>query len=177
MAFPDAKDRDSRLMDSLITENLKDKSVLALLRAHSAVLDELRRRKICRTNNNPVGDYTEWLVCRSLNLTPQGNSASGFDAEGNDGVKYQIKGRRSDAQRVQFSAIRNLNGKQFDFLVAVAFLDDWSIRVALKLSHDAVSRVVQFQGHTNSHRLLLSGMEAGQEGVEDIRSLLGEAAA
>ena len=165
-------------MDSLTTDNLKDKSVLALLRAHSDVMDELRRRKVCRTNNNPVGDYTEWLVRRNLNLTPQANSASGFDAEGEDGVKYQIKGRRSDAQRVQFSAIRNLKGKQFNFLVAVAFLDDWSIRFALKLSHDAVSKAVQFQGHTNSHRLLLSGTEAGQEGVEDIRPLLlGEAAA
>ena len=161
-------------MDSLTTDSLRDKSVLALLRAHSDILDELRRRKVCRTNNNPVGDYTEWLVCRSLNLTPQGNSASGFDAQGEDGVKYQIKGRRSDAQRVQFSAIRNLKGNQFDFLVAVAFLDDWSIRFALKLPHDAVSSVVQFQGHTNSHRLLLSGMEGGQEGIEDIRTSLSE---
>ena len=166
--------RETRLMDSLMKDNLKDKSVLALLRAHSAILDELRRRKVCRTNNNPVGDYTEWLVCRHFNLTPQGNSASGFDAKGEDGAKYQIKGRRSEAQRVQFSAIRNLKGNQFDFLIAVAFLDDWSIRFALKLSHDAICRVVQFQGHTNSHRLVLSGMEAGQEGIEDIRPSLSE---
>ena len=95
-------------MDSLITDDLEGKPVLALLRAHSAILDELRRQKVCRTNNNPVGDYTEWLVCRSLKLAPQGNSAKGFDAEGEGRVKYQIKGRRSDAQRVQFSAIRNL---------------------------------------------------------------------
>ena len=67
-------------MDSLTTDNLKDKSVLALLCAHSDVMDELRRRKVCRTNNNPVGDYTEWLVRRNLNLTPQANSASGFSS-------------------------------------------------------------------------------------------------
>ena len=155
-----------------MTDNLKGKSVLALLRAHSAILGELRRQKVCRTNNNPVGDYTEWLVCRNLELTPQSNSASGFDAKGEDGDKYQIKGRRSYAQRVQFSAIRNLKGTQFDFLVAVVFHDDWTIRFALKLSHHAVNRMVQFQAHTNSHRLLLSGTEAGQAGIEDIRPLL-----
>ena len=159
-------------MDSLTVDNLEGKPVLDLLRAHSAVLAELRRQGVCRTDNNPVGDYAEWLVCRGLNLTPQGNSAKGFDATGRANVRYQIKGRRSDINRVQFSAIRNLKGDQFDFLVAVAFLDDWSIRFALKLSHDAVSRMVQFQGHTNSHRLLLSGTEEGQEGIEDILSLL-----
>ena len=161
-------------MSNPITDNLKDKSVLGLLRAHSAILAELRRRRVCRTNNPPAGDYTEWLVCRSLNLTPQDNATKGFDAMGEDSVKYQIKGRQSDAKRVQFSAIRNLKGDQFDFLVAVAFLDDWTVRFALKLSHDAVSKMAQFQGHTNSHRLLLSGTEAGQEGIEDIRPSLSE---
>lgn len=160
------------MSDHMTTDNLKDKSILALLRAHSAILDELHHREVCRTKNNPVGDYTEWLVCRSLKLTLQGTSARGFDAKGKDGVKYQIKGRRSDDSRVQFSAIRNLKENQFDFLVAVAFLDDWAIRFALKLSHDAVSRVVRFHDHTNSHLLLLSGTEAEQEGIEDIRPLL-----
>lgn len=65
-----------------------------LLRLHGAAINELRRRKVVRTQNNPVGDYTEWLVSRALDLKLEGNSAIGYDAINERGIRYQIKGRR-----------------------------------------------------------------------------------
>ena len=41
-------------------KELRAKSEVELLQAHSAVIDELRRRKVVKTENNPLGDYTEW---------------------------------------------------------------------------------------------------------------------
>ncbi|CAJ0698272.1 hypothetical protein R77591_04955 [Ralstonia mannitolilytica] len=41
------------------TSDMETCSVLDLLKMHSAVLDELKRRQIVRTGNNPTGDYTE----------------------------------------------------------------------------------------------------------------------
>lgn len=46
-----------------------------LLVQHAAILDELRRRGILRSRNNPTGDYGEWLVSsprRSIfNMVPK----------------------------------------------------------------------------------------------------------
>ena len=147
-------------------------SELDLLRLYSDILTELQKRGVCRTDNNPVGDYTEWLVCQKLSFELQPNSKAGFDCFGPDNLRYQIKGRRSNAKRVQFSAIRNLDQGNFDFVIAVAFRTDWSLRFGLKLSRDAIRGITDYQGHTNSHRLMLSGREVGLDGVEDIRSLL-----
>lgn len=43
-------------------------SPLELLRLQSEVLDELMRRDIVRSRNNPTGDYGEWIVARKLGL-------------------------------------------------------------------------------------------------------------
>ena len=100
---------------------LKTKSPTELLPLHSQIIGELRRRKIVRTQNNPIGDYTEWLVCKCLDLEIEGNSKAGYDATDAAGLRYQIKGRRSADRSIQFSAIRNLDEGHFDFVIAVVF--------------------------------------------------------
>ena len=109
-----------------------------LLEAHGEIIDELVHRKVVRTHNNPIGDYTEWLVCNSLGLQVQGNSKSSFDAIDSQGIRYQIKGRREAKNRVQFSTIRNYDAHGFDFMVAVAFDPDYSIRFAVKIPHELI---------------------------------------
>ena len=74
--------------------NLRELSVKELLNQHSSTIDELKRRKIVRTKNNPVGDYTEWLVAKGLGLELAGNSIAGYDGIDSEGTKIQIKGRR-----------------------------------------------------------------------------------
>ena len=77
--------------------DLSDQTPMQLLQMFAAVIDELKRRGLVRTINNPVADYTEWLVMSKLKLNLLGNSVSGCDATGCDGKKYQIKGRRVSA--------------------------------------------------------------------------------
>src|SRR6266571_2569982 len=103
--------------------DLTTMSELELLRLHGSVLAELCRRGVCRTNNNPVSDYTEWLVASRLGLRLENGSKAGYDAVGTDGTRYQIKGRRlvSTNGSTQLSAIRNLNAGGFAILVGVMF--------------------------------------------------------
>lgn len=144
-----------------------------LLQAHGAVIDELIRRKVVRTRNNPIGDYTEWLVCNRLELRQENSSTAAFDAVNrSDGQRYQIKGRQSDAHRVQFSAIRKIDQLGFDFVIAVVFNRDYSIRFAAKLTHAAVQKLSRHQGHVNGHILMLSEDCFHEDGVEDIRERL-----
>lgn len=154
-------------------KDLSEMSELELLQTRGAVIAELRHRGVVKTENNPIGDYTEWLVCKHLvELEIQGNSQEAFDAVDPQGVKYQIKGRRSSANSVQFSAIRKLDDHGFDFVVAVVFNEDYSIRFAFKIAYAAVKQLARYQEHTNSHLLILTEKAVELDGVEDITQLL-----
>ena len=56
-------------------ENLNGLTIAELLKAHGAVLDELKRRGVVRSKNNPTGDYAEWLAATRLGLKLETNSA------------------------------------------------------------------------------------------------------
>src|SRR3989304_1084090 len=62
-----------------------------LLGLYAHVVEELRRRGVTRSSNNPVADYAEYLCERALSLTRTETSAKGFDATDSAGTRYQIK--------------------------------------------------------------------------------------
>lgn len=153
---------------------LQKKSIKQLLLLQSEIIEELKRRKVVRTKNNPVGDYTEWLVARGMGLDLANNSATGYDGVDSKGVKVQIKGRRvtPDNKSRQLSAIRNLDQKDFDILAAVIFDDKYDILDALLIPHDVVSEYATYRSHTNAHILHLRGAILIDHRVTDIKSLL-----
>jgi hypothetical protein len=154
--------------------DMSERTPLELLQMFAAVIDELKSRGLVRTINNPVADYTEWLVTSKLKLTLLGNSKSGCDATGCDGTKYQIKGRRvsGPAKSIQLSALRNLPKKPFDFLVAVIYERDFSIRHALRIPYEVVLEKSTYQAHTNSHLFHIRPSLLGDVRVENIADLL-----
>lgn len=153
-------------------KDLRAMTEIELLQTRGAVIEELRRRGVVRTANNPIGDYTEWLVCNRLGLEIQGNNQAAFDAVDPQGVRYQIKGRRSSGNSVQFSSIRRLENHEFDFVVAVVFREDYSVRFAFRIAYAAVHQLARYQEHTNSHILILTERAVELDGVEDITRLL-----
>ena len=72
-------------------EDFEQMSEIELLQTHGLVIGELLRRGVVKTRNNPIGDYTEWLVCGRLGLEMQANSKASFDAVDAAGIRYQIK--------------------------------------------------------------------------------------
>jgi len=97
--------------------NLEKLDIIELLQLQANATKELKRRKIVRTNNNPLGDYTEWLVSQRMKLNLAKNSTAGYDAISDAGVTFQIKGRRVTLENPsrQLSAIRNYGSKDFDW--------------------------------------------------------------
>jgi len=130
-------------------------STTELLQLHGKILIELRARGVVRSTNNPLGDYTEWLVASRLSLKLLGNSNVGHDAVCEQGVRYQIKGRRLTAANTstQLSTIRNLLEKDFDFLIAIVFNADYQILHALKIPHEAVVEHARYYDHVKGHNL------------------------
>ena len=148
-------------------------TVLELLQTTGRITDELIKREVVRTRNKPLGDYTEWLVCKQLELQIQQNSKAGYDATATDGTKYQIKGRQSDEKKIQFSVIRNLDLQEFDFVIAIAFNPDFSIRFAAEIPHNLIAELATFREHVNGYVLTLGDDCLERDGVEDIGDRLG----
>lgn len=145
-----------------------------LLKQFVSVLSDLRVRGVLRTGNNPVADYTEWLVCERLGLTMAASSTTGFDAADQNDVRFEIKARRMvrHSRSVQLSAIRNLAAKHFDYLVGVVYNADFSIRYAVKIPHALVQPHARFSKHTNSHLVRLNEDLLTVPGIQDITALL-----
>lgn len=141
-----------------------------LLKLHARVSDELRVRGITRSSNNPTGDLAEFLFCRAFGWSQAGNSNPNVDAVSPDGVRYQIKGRRITPQNGsrQMSAIRDLQGSNFDFLAAVLFDQDYSILRAAIISIEVVVARATFVPRTNSHKFFLRDDVVNMTGVRDV---------
>lgn len=130
-----------------------------LLQLQAAITNELKAREVVRTQNNPLGDYTEWLVAKALDLELEVNSKAGYDGISKTGVRVQIKGRRVTPENNsrQLSAIRKYDEKDFDELVAVIYNEDFNIIEALQIPYSVVGEYATYREHQNAHILILKG--------------------
>jgi len=99
-------------------EQLASLNVGSVLDLFVAVADDLKRRGITRSTNNPVADLAELYFEQALGLSRAPKSTKGYDATDPEGRRYEIKGRRLTRDNLsrELSAIRNIEGEHFDFL-------------------------------------------------------------
>lgn len=154
--------------------NIRRKSIIGLLRDHSTILDELKRRKVVRTKNNPVGGYAEWLVSKKFKLKLEPNSNVGYDATDRKGIKYEIKGRRVtiDNPSTQLSVIRGLKLKHFEYLIGVIFDENYNVRYAAKIPHSVVVELSTYRKSVNGHIMHLQPTILKNKRVKDITKKL-----
>lgn len=145
-----------------------------LLGLYAELMGEMRTRSIVRSSNNPVADYTENLVSKSLGLELAGQSTSGHDATDTSGLRYQIKGRRVTPQNssTQLSAIRNLSSNPFDLLAAVVFNPDFSVSYAALIPIEVIKELSRYTEHTNSNTFLFKRSVLNDPRVQTITSRL-----
>jgi len=136
---------------------LRDLTPPELLVMHAAVSEELRRRGVTRSSNNPVGDLAEHLFCHPFGWKLAPNSMRDADATDHAQVRYQIKGRRLTAHNNsrQLGALRDLPAQGFDALAAVLFQEDYRVLRAALIPHARVLDFAKRVERTNSWRFLL----------------------
>lgn len=100
-----------------------------LLAMHADITEELRKRGIVRSSNNPTADVAELLFCRAFRWQQAGNSNRAADATCAEGKLYQIKARRLTAPKTsrELGALRNLPAGGFHFLAAVLFESNYTV--------------------------------------------------
>lgn len=132
-------------------------------------MDELRQRKIIRTNNNPASDYGEWLVSKKMKLTLESSNKKGYDAYDKNN-KYQIKSRRvtGKTKSRQLGVIRNLENKDFDSLIGLIFDNDFNIIEAYQIPHATIKKHGKYSQHQNGHIIQLHGGILEDKKVQNI---------
>lgn len=169
-AFEKAEENDRGKAEMNLT-TLTPPELLAL---YASVADELRKRGITRSANNPTGDLAEYLFCKAFGWKQAGNSHPNVDAIGPDGTRYQIKGRRMTRYNNsrQLSAIRDLPGAHFDFIAGVLFNEDYTVMRAALIPYSLAVERATFVEHTNSHKFLLRDDVWNAPGVRDVTAQL-----
>jgi hypothetical protein len=149
-------------------------SATELLSLHARVADALRYRGITRSSNNPTGDLAEHLFCEAFGWQRENNSNAHFDAIAANGEKYQIKGRRMTRHNKsrQLGAIRDFQGRHFEFLAGVIFSEDYAVQRAALIPYAVVEARAKFIAHTNSHKFLLHEDVWKADGVFDVTEKL-----
>jgi len=146
-----------------------------LFQLHADVMEELYRRKIVRSSNNPTGDLAEMLFCQAFSWQQENNSNAHFDAvDPGCGAKYQIKARRVTKRNPsrQLSAIRNLDGGHFQFVAGVLFDERYAIKQAAFIPHRVILEGAKFVSKTNSHKFMFRNKVMQLPGVEDVTDRL-----
>ncbi len=140
-------------------DKYKKASTQDLFEEYAAIMDELKYREVIRTFNNPVADYAEWLVARTLKLELETNSKAGYDGVNLDGIRYQIKCRRLQDEKAsrQLGVIRKLEEEEFDFLVGLLFNRDFSVKEAYLIPHEVIEKYAKYRKHQNGHIIYLKG--------------------
>lgn len=141
-----------------------------LFEQYSAILGELRRREITRTNNAPAGDYAEWLVQRALGGRLAPNSEKSFDLETEDGTRVQVKARvvseKILASQRQMSPFRTW---EFDQAAMVQFAErDYSIVRAVLVPVEQVQDTARWTKHVNGHVAFMTEALMTSSGSSDI---------
>lgn len=158
--------------------SLRNQPTDRLLILFAETLEELRRRNLVRSSNNPVADYAEKIAARALGLRLTEKSGAGHDGEDTAGHRYQIKGRRitSHNDSRQLSFMRNLTAKPFDFLVGIIFDAEFRVHRACVIPFEVVQSRSAFSKHVNAHRLVLRDEIWAVLGVCDKTAEMTEAA-
>jgi hypothetical protein len=121
--------------------SLHNHSTSELLKTYAAILRELRKRRVVRSTNNPVADLAEKLAEHAFGLRLAWGSTKSYDGICIEGRRWQVKGRRltPENQNTVLSVIRNLPEQGFDYVLAIYFEEDFSVRAAYRIDHAAVA--------------------------------------
>lgn len=145
---------------------------LELIKLHRDIITELKRREIVRTRNQPIAGYTRWLVKRCYRLNDAGNPNDRHDFIDDNGIKYIVRSRQvneSTMLNAPFSVIRDIEDRNFDFLVIVVYDMDFNIIQAKKITIESLLLHNHYNEHQNGYVLRPNDIESFEIGVEDIR--------
>jgi hypothetical protein len=133
----------------------------------AALMRELRKRGVVRTNNNPVGDIAEAVVHAHYGGERGSFAQAGWDVKTPDGERIQVKAMRTTetTRRRNVSPIRDAD---YDSVVIVIFDEDFKLTEGLKLSREVVEELFQHREHVNGRIITVTQALRADPRVETV---------
>ena len=158
-------------------QDIKSATLPELFAAYRAILGELKRRNIVRTENAPAGDYAEYLVCKALGGTLAPSSERSYDVTAPPWGRIQVKCRVTDGSganpRSQLSPFRSFD---FQFAAIVLLNPDYSVRRAVLVPVATIVENARHAKHVNGHVVHARPALLDAPGTEDITTAVQTAA-
>ena len=140
---------------------------MELVHLWGEIMEQLQRRGVVRSANNPIADIAERIVADIygvVELAP--SSQAGYDLVTPDGERVQVKAlRRTQRSRNVLSAIRS---EDFDVIVVVVFRADMRIDEILRFPRSVAAKHWSWNAHWNGWRLTLTRALRGDPDVEPV---------
>jgi hypothetical protein len=163
-------DEAGPLLEQATLEQASDAQVFAGI---AALMRDLRRRGLVRSEKNLIGDYAEALVAEVLGGEVEASGANpGFDLVLPDGSRVQVKARRETALSTpsHYSDFSTLDDEPFDLFVGVLFDEDFR---AVESRITSLARVIAFARPVHGkQRLSITALRSDPEASDlDLRSV------
>lgn len=130
-----------------------------------AIMRQLRTLGVIRTNNNPIGDIAEAIVCDHYGGERASFSQKGWDVKAPGGELIQVKSRRRTPESNP-TVLSPISDNEYDSLVVVIFDEDFRVTEGLKASRSLVEDRFGLDGK-NQRRVRLSKLRSDPE-VEEV---------
>jgi len=130
-----------------------------------AIMRQLRELGVIRTNNNPIGDIAEAIVCDHYGGRRGSFSQKGWDVKAPDGERIQVKSRRKTPHSKP-TVLSPISDDEYDSLVVVIFDEDFQVIEGLKASRALVEDRFKLDSK-NQRRVRLSKLRA-DPAVEEV---------
>lgn len=136
-----------------------------LLQAWAGSLEELRRRNVVRTYNNPIGDIAEAIVARYYQGVRGSFAQAAWDVKvGDELLQVRACRRSTPTTSLGFSPVRHTEG--YTALILVVFRADLRIEQAWRIPCDVVNEFARFNSHVNGHKITLTAAVRSDPRVE-----------
>ncbi len=145
--------------------NADSKSKRELLSDWVAIMRQLRTLGVIRTNNNPIGDIAEAIVCDHYGGERASFSQKGWDVKAPDGELIQVKSRRRTPESNP-TVLSPISDDEYDSLVVVIFDEDFQVIEGLKANRALVEDRFDLDGK-NQRRVSLNKLRSDPE-VEEV---------
>jgi hypothetical protein len=135
-----------------------------LLEVWTGSLDELRRRNVVRTYNNPIGDIAEAIVARHYGGTRGTFAQAAWDvAVGDELLQVKACRRSTPTTTLGFSPVRHREG--YTALVLIVFTAGMQIEQAWRIPVAVVNEFAKFNSHVNGSKISLTAAVTGHPEV------------
>lgn len=139
-----------------------------LLDAWTGSLEELHRRGVVRTYNNPIGDIAEAIVARHYKGSRAAFDNPAWDvAVGDDLLQVKACRRSTATTRLGFSPLRHRSG--YTALVLVVFTADMRVEQAWRIPRAVVNELARDVPHVNGFRIALAANVTAHPDVERLQ--------